>query len=63
MVHGGPGGGTTPEMARYFDPNHYRVVLVDQRGCGQSKPFGELQENDTFSLVKDFEMIRNKLGN
>ena len=42
FVHGGPGGGTAPMNARYFDPDAYRVVLVDQRGCGRSTPPAEL---------------------
>lgn len=62
FVHGGPGGGTSPEMARYFDPSKYRVVLVDQRGCGSSTPFAELRENTTWDLVRDFESLRASLG-
>ena len=62
FVHGGPGGGTTPMNARYFDPAHYRVVLVDQRGCGASTPFAELEENTTWDLVADFERVRETLG-
>lgn len=41
------GGGTDPAMARYFDPQAYRIILVDQRGCGKSKPFADLRENTT----------------
>jgi len=62
FVHGGPGGGTAPENARYFDPEAYRIILVDQRGCGKSKPFAELEENTTFDLVDDFEKVREHLG-
>ena len=62
FVHGGPGGGTEPAMARYFDPKVYRVILVDQRGCGKSTPFAELRENTTPDLVNDFEKLRVKLG-
>jgi len=62
FVHGGPGGGTDPAMARFFDPAIYRIILVDQRGCGQSKPFAELRNNTTWHSVKDFERIRMKLG-
>jgi proline iminopeptidase len=61
-VHGGPGGGTDPAMARYFDPKVYRIILVDQRGCGKSKPFADLRENTTWDLIEDFEKIRAKLG-
>ena len=62
FVHGGPGGGTAPENARFFDPAVYRVVLVDQRGCGKSTPFAELEENTTWDLVEDFEKVRETLG-
>jgi len=62
FVHGGPGGGTAPMNARYFDPEAYRIVLVDQRGCGKSTPFAELEENTTGDLVADFEKVRQMLG-
>eukprot|EP00596_Hydrurales_sp_CCMP1899_P010618 CAMPEP_0119036206 /NCGR_PEP_ID=MMETSP1177-20130426/3739_1 /TAXON_ID=2985 /ORGANISM="Ochromonas sp, Strain CCMP1899" /LENGTH=317 /DNA_ID=CAMNT_0006995663 /DNA_START=309 /DNA_END=1262 /DNA_ORIENTATION=+ len=62
FVHGGPGGGTDPAMARYFDPKVYKVILVDQRGCGASVPFAVLEENTTYDSVKDFEKIREHLG-
>lgn len=61
-VHGGPGGGTRPSMARFFNPRKYFVVLIDQRGCGKSKPTAELRENTTQNLVDDFEKVRKKLG-
>lgn len=48
FVHGGPGGGTDPYMARYFDPKVYRIILVDQRGCGDSTPFADLRDNTTY---------------
>jgi hypothetical protein len=51
FIHGGPGGGTDPFMARYFDPKVYRIVLVDQRGCGLSTPFAELRENTTYGML------------
>ena len=62
FVHGGPGGGTVPNHARYFDPDHYRIILVDQRGCGKSKPFASLEENTTWDLVADYEKIRENLA-
>ena len=62
FVHGGPGGGTSPAMARYFDPTKYRVVLIDQRGCGDSTPFACLEENTTWDSVADFEKVRELLG-
>lgn len=58
FVHGGPGGGTTPHMARFFSPIAYYIVLVDQRGCGKSTPTAELRENTTSHLIQDFEKIR-----
>ncbi len=61
FVHGGPGGGTNPAMARYFDPKIYRIILVDQRGCGDSTPFAELRDNTTWDSVRDFEKIRQEL--
>ena len=62
FVHGGPGGGTTPTNARFFDPESYYVVLVDQRGCGKSTPFACLEENTTWDLVADLEAVRATLG-
>lgn len=49
-------------MARYFDPKIYRIILVDQRGCGDSTPFAELRENTTQDSIRDFEKLRVKLG-
>lgn len=62
FVHGGPGGGTDPACARFFDPKAYRIVLVDQRGCGDSTPFADLTDNTTYDSVRDFEKIRKHLG-
>lgn len=62
FVHGGPGGGIRPDHHRYFNPALYRIILVDQRGCGQSKPHAELRENTTQHLVADFEVVRKHLG-
>jgi proline iminopeptidase len=61
-VHGGPGAGTTPDYARFFNPKKYNIVLVDQRGTGKSKPFGEIKENTTNDLISDFEKIRKMLN-
>ncbi len=61
FLHGGPGGGTNPDYRRFFDPQHYRIVMFDQRGCGQSAPSAELKENTTWDLVSDIEKIRNHL--
>lgn len=62
FLHGGPGGGSQPDYARYFDPQKWRIVLFDQRGCGQSTPFAELRENTTWDLVADIEAIRQQLN-
>src|SRR5210317_1592706 len=51
VLHGGPGGGCSPAMRRYFDPNVYRVVLFDQRGCGRSRPHASVNDNTTWDLV------------
>lgn len=61
-VHGGPGGGTRPSMVRFFNPLKYYIVLVDQRGCGRSKPTAEIRDNTTDDLANDFEKVREKLG-
>src|SRR5690606_3404715 len=58
FIHGGPGGGSEPKNRRYFDPNHYRIILFDQRGCGKSTPHAELRENTTWDLVADIEKLR-----
>ena len=62
FLHGGPGGGTDPKHRQFFDPAHYRIVLLDQRGCGKSRPTAELEENGTWELVHDLELIRKHLG-
>ena len=62
FVHGGPGGGTDPKQRRFFDPQSYRIVLFDQRGCGKSTPHASLNENTTWDLVADMERLRTHLG-
>ena len=62
FVHGGPGAGCEPWHRRFFDPEVYRVVLFDQRGCGRSTPHAELRDNTTPNLVADMERIRVHLG-
>ena len=62
FMHGGPGGGTEPKHRRYFDPSVYRIVLLDQRGCGRSTPFASLEANTTWDLVSDVEKVRTELG-
>lgn len=61
FLHGGPGGGISTDHRRFFDPNHYRIILFDQRGSGKSTPAAELKENTTWDLVKDIETIREHL--
>lgn len=61
FVHGGPGGGCSDDSRRFFDPNLYRIILFDQRGCGRSTPHGELKDNTTQALMADMERIRQEL--
>ena len=62
FLHGGPGSGCSPTQRRFFDPNIYRIILIDQRGCGRSLPLGETNQNTTNDLVDDIEAIRQALG-
>ncbi|MEM8722620.1 MAG: prolyl aminopeptidase [Cyanobacteria bacterium P01_G01_bin.39] len=62
FLHGGPGGGMIPAYRQYFDPQLWRIVIFDQRGCGQSTPYAELKENTTWDLVKDIEQLREHLN-
>lgn len=62
VCHGGPGGGSTPSMRRYFDPTKYKIIVFDQRGCGKSTPHAELRENTTWDLVGDIEKLREHLN-
>ena len=61
FVHGGPGGGVSAETRRFFDPQKYRIIQFDQRGCGKSTPNACVQDNTTWDLVADMEVIREKL--
>ncbi|OOY14024.1 MAG: prolyl aminopeptidase [Rhodobacteraceae bacterium] len=62
VCHGGPGGGCSPTMRRFFDPRHYRIILFDQRGCGLSRPHASVTANTTWHLIADMEQIRQELG-
>jgi len=62
FLHGGPCSGTKPDHRRFFNPEHYRIILFDQRGCGLSLPFGELENNTTQDLIDDMERIRQRLA-
>ncbi|MCH2546945.1 MAG: alpha/beta fold hydrolase, partial [Alphaproteobacteria bacterium] len=65
VVHGGPGGACDPVYARFFDPKRYRIVLFDQRGCGNSTPNAAdkdptpaLDDNTTAHLIADINALR-----
>lgn len=62
FLHGGPGGGSSPEHRRFFDPDFFRAVLFDQRGAGASTPVGETSGNTTQQLIADIERLREYLG-
>lgn len=62
VLHGGPGGGCSPAMRRYFDPEKWHVVLFDQRGCGRSRPHASVEANTTWHLIRDIEAIRTTLN-
>ena len=62
FLHGGPGGGFSANHRRLFDPERYRVLLFDQRGCGRSKPHAQLEANTTWHLVADIERLRDVMG-
>lgn len=62
FIHGGPGGGFSPEDRRYFNPEWYRIILLDQRGAGKSTPPACLVDNTTWHLVQDLELLRKALG-
>lgn len=62
VFHGGPGGGCSPGMRRFFHPETYRIILFDQRGCGRSRPHASVTENTTWHLVDDIERIRALLN-
>lgn len=61
FLHGGPGAGCAPFHRRYFDPDIYRIILFDQRGCGKSTPHACLESNTSWDLVADIETIRQHL--
>jgi proline iminopeptidase len=62
ILHGGPGGGISPNSRRFHDPKAYRIILFDQRGCGASTPHACLTDNTTWDLVEDIEKLRVHLG-
>ena len=62
FLHGGPGAGLVADYRRFFDPQAYRVILFEQRGAGRSKPHASLDDNTTWHLVQDIEVIREQFG-
>jgi len=67
IVHGGPGSGCWPGQGQEFDPERYRLVLFDQRGCGRSRPHAsdpatDMRHNTTGHLLADMELLREHLG-
>ncbi len=62
FLHGGPGGATSADHRRFFDPDYYKIIVFDQRGCGKSMPYASLENNTTWHLVKDIETIRETLN-
>jgi len=62
FIHGGPGAGCSTNDRRFFDADKYRIILIDQRGCGRSKPHGSLANNETSYLIADLEKVREKLA-
>ena len=62
FLHGGPGAGSSPVHRQFFDPAHYRIVVLDQRGAGRSTPLGCLEDNTTPRLIEDLERLRGHLG-
>ncbi|MEE4251081.1 MAG: alpha/beta fold hydrolase, partial [Alcanivoracaceae bacterium] len=62
VLHGGPGGSCSPHLRRFFDPQHWRIILFDQRGAGRSRPAACLIDNSTDELIADMERLRQHLG-
>ena len=62
FLHGGPGGGSSPDHRRQFDPQRYKILVFDQRGCGKSTPYASLEANTTWHLVEDIEKLRTEVA-
>jgi proline iminopeptidase len=62
FLHGGPGGGSSPDHRRQFNPDKYKILVFDQRGCGRSKPYASLDHNTTWDLVEDIEKLRTQVA-
>jgi proline iminopeptidase len=62
FLHGGPGGGSSPDHRRQFNPDKYKILVFDQRGCGKSTPYASLENNTTWDLVEDIEKLRTQVA-
>jgi len=62
FLHGGPGGGSSPDHRRQFNPDKYQILVFDQRGCGRSTPYASLEANTTWDLVEDIEKLRTQVS-
>ena len=62
FLHGGPGGGSSPDHRRQFNPDKYKILVFDQRGCGKSTPYASLEDNTTWDLVEDIEKLRTQVA-
>ncbi|HJU77469.1 MAG TPA: prolyl aminopeptidase, partial [Sphingomicrobium sp.] len=62
FLHGGPGGGSSPDHRRQFNPEKYKILVFDQRGCGKSTPYASLEANTTWHLVEDIEKLRKQVS-
>lgn len=62
VLHGGPGGGCSPALRRFFNPAHWQVILFDQRGAGRSTPYADVRQNSLADLIADIERLRTHLG-
>ena len=62
MLHGGPGGGSSPDHRRQWNPEKYKILVFDQRGCGKSTPYASLDDNTTWDLVEDIEKLRTEVS-
>ena len=62
FLHGGPGGGSSPDHRRQFNPDKYTILVFDQRGCGRSTPYASLEANTTWDLVEDIEKLREQVA-
>ena len=62
FLHGGPGAGASAACRGFFNPERFRIIIIDQRGCGRSQPYACVEDNTTWDLVADIERVREMLG-